>query len=316
MQLAHAGRKAKLPPCRGRRTATSLGANEGAWQTLGPSALAYVKGSHVPREMNADDLKKVREDFVSAAVRARDIGFDVLELHLAHGYLLSSFLSPLSNVRTDAYGGSLENRLRFPLEVFDGVPAVWPRALGARITAHDWMGRAGRDAGRRGAHRARAQGARRRLRRTSRQAATSSSRNPKYGRMYQVPFAEAVRYGAKLPVITVGNIQGTDSTPTPCSPRAAPTSSPWRARTCRTRTSRIAMRRPRASTRSSGRTRTCWCGRYPIAPRNSPHRETVFLLVRRVVPWTHPRFCVRLGPLLQRLRAADARGGRVSGTVG
>jgi anthraniloyl-CoA monooxygenase len=208
MQLAHAGRKASchLP---WEKNGTSLSAGEGAWQTFGPSAIPYVKGSHVPREMDLRDLAKVREDFVAAAQRAKDVGFDLLELHMAHGYLLSSFLSPLSNTRTDAYGGSPEKRLRFPLEVFDAVRAVWPRALGARISAHDWMGDAGlkpEDA----VLIARA------LKEHGADFIDVSSggnvfeQKPEYGRMYQVPFAESVKYGARVPVITVGNIQGAD----------------------------------------------------------------------------------------------------------
>jgi anthraniloyl-CoA monooxygenase len=210
MQLAHAGRKGSchLP---WEKNGTSLGPDEGAWQTLGPSAIPFVKGSHVPKEMDAADLKKVRDDFAAAAVRARDAGFDALELHMAHGYLLSSFLTPLANRRTDAYGGSLENRLRFPLEVLDAVRAVWPkeRALGARISAHDWMGKEGSQP-------EDAVAVARALKEHGADFVDVSSggnvfeQKPEYGRMYQVPFAEAVRYGAGITTITVGNIQGTD----------------------------------------------------------------------------------------------------------
>jgi anthraniloyl-CoA monooxygenase len=209
MQLAHAGRKASCRlPWEGDG---SLLPSEGAWQTYGPSAIPYVKGSHVPREMDAMDMKKVRDDFAASTARARDCGFDVLELHMAHGYLLSSFLSPLSNRRTDGYGGSLENRLRFPLEVFDVVRAVWPkeRPLGARISAHDWMGAEGfqpEDA----VVVARA------LKEHGADFVDVSSggnvaeQKPQYGRMFQVPFAEAVKHGAGITVMTVGMIQGTD----------------------------------------------------------------------------------------------------------
>ena len=209
MQLAHAGRKGSCRlPWEGDG---SLPAAQGAWQTLGPSAIPFVKGSHVPKAMDGADLKKVRLDFGAAAVRAAAAGFDVLELHFAHGYLLSSFLSPLSNQRTDAYGGSLEARLKFPLEVFDVVRQAWPddRPLGARISAHDWMGDQGLtpDDAVEIAKALKAHGAD--------FIDVSSGGNvfeqkPQYGRMFQVPFSEAVRYGARIPVITVGMIQGAD----------------------------------------------------------------------------------------------------------
>ena len=209
MQLAHAGRKGSCRlPWEGDG---SLPREEGAWTTFGPSAIPFVKGSHVPKAMDSVDLKKVRLDFGAAAVRAAAAGFDVLELHLAHGYLLSSFLSPLSNQRTDAYGGSLEARLKFPLEVFDVVRKAWPddRPLGARISAHDWMGDQGLtpDDAVEIARALKAHGAD--------FIDVSSGGNvfeqrPQYGRMFQVPFAEAVRYGARIPVIAVGMVQGAD----------------------------------------------------------------------------------------------------------
>jgi anthraniloyl-CoA monooxygenase len=210
MQLAHAGRKGSchVPWEAG---GGSLPAARGAWQTLGPTAIPFVQGSHVPKAMDGAELKKVRLDFAAAAARAAAAGFDVLELHMAHGYLLSSFLSPLSNQRTDAYGGSLEARLKFPLEVFDVVREAWPhdRPLGARISAHDWMGAAGvqPDDAVELAKALKAHGAD--------FIDVSSGGNvfeqqPQYGRMFQVPFAEGVRYGARIPVITVGMIQGAD----------------------------------------------------------------------------------------------------------
>jgi NADPH2 dehydrogenase len=110
-----------------------------AWQPVGPSAIAYQADWHTPLALDTAGLKKVRDDFVAAAVRAQRIGIDVIELHFAHGYLAHEFLSPLSNQRTDEYGGSLENRMRFPLELFDAVRAVWPqeKPLGVRISATD-----------------------------------------------------------------------------------------------------------------------------------------------------------------------------------
>ena len=108
---------------------------------MAPSALPFGPGWPVPREMTAADIERARGAFVAAAARAVRIGFDAIELHGAHGYLMHSFMSPLSNRRTDHYGGSYENRMRFPLEVADAVRAVVPRtiALGARITGSDWL---------------------------------------------------------------------------------------------------------------------------------------------------------------------------------
>jgi anthraniloyl-CoA monooxygenase len=113
----------------------------GNWPVVGPSPLAYRPDGQVPRELSRDELTDIREQFVAAAGRAADAGFDVLELHCAHGYLLSSFLSPLTNRRDDDLGGPLDNRLRYPIEVFDAIRAVWPsdRPMSVRISATDWM---------------------------------------------------------------------------------------------------------------------------------------------------------------------------------
>ena len=138
-QLAHAGRKASTHiPLDG---GSALGPDEGAWQTVAPSALAYTEGWHVPMALDRAGLDKVKADFVAATERADRIGFDLIELHAAHGYLLHQFCSPLSNRREDEYGGSLENRMRFPLEVFQAMRQVWPagKPLGARITGRDWV---------------------------------------------------------------------------------------------------------------------------------------------------------------------------------
>lgn len=139
VQIAHAGRKAStLPPWEGSRP---LAPASGGWEPIGPSPIPYGSGWPVPREMTEADLARVREGFVAAAKRALRAGFDAIELHIAHGYLLHSFLSPLSNQRRDGYGGSIEARLRFPLEVTRAVRAAVPHAtpLGARITGSDWM---------------------------------------------------------------------------------------------------------------------------------------------------------------------------------
>ncbi|MDQ2993192.1 MAG: NADH:flavin oxidoreductase/NADH oxidase [Candidatus Eremiobacteraeota bacterium] len=133
VQLAHAGRKGGTPPPWGGPLPTDR------WQPVGPSAIAYKADWQTPRALDDAGLQKVRDDFVAAARRCDRLGIDVIELHFAHGYLAHQFLSPLSNARTDAYGGSLENRMRFPLELFDGIRAVWPESkpLGVRISATD-----------------------------------------------------------------------------------------------------------------------------------------------------------------------------------
>lgn len=139
IQLAHAGRKASVNvPWKG---GAPLSAEDGSWQTVGPSALPYAPGWHVPEALGDNSLERIRQDFVQAANRALRLDFDVIEVHSAHGYLLHQFLSPISNQRDDAYGGSLENRMRFPLEIFDAVRAVWPveRPLGVRFSATDWV---------------------------------------------------------------------------------------------------------------------------------------------------------------------------------
>jgi 2,4-dienoyl-CoA reductase-like NADH-dependent reductase (Old Yellow Enzyme family) len=139
IQLAHAGRKAsaQVPSAGGK----SLAADENPWTTLAPSAIPFAPDWHMPQMLSREDLAAVKAEFVAAARRAERIGFDLVELHAAHGYLLHQFLSPLSNRREDEYGGQLENRMRFPLEVFEAVRAVWPgdKPLGIRISATDWM---------------------------------------------------------------------------------------------------------------------------------------------------------------------------------
>jgi NADPH2 dehydrogenase len=138
VQLAHAGRKASSQrPWEGGR---ALPDAQDAWPTIAPSAIPFGDGWHTPREATEADIDRVRDAFVNAAARALRIGFDSIELHMAHGYLLHEFMSPLSNKRTDRYGGSFENRMRFPLSVARAVRAAVPRAvpLGARITGSDW----------------------------------------------------------------------------------------------------------------------------------------------------------------------------------
>src|SRR5215210_1599333 len=138
IQLAHAGRKASTDvPWRGGKP---LGEGPGGWPTLAPSAVPFGEWP-APREMTRADVGAVVTQFADAARRALEAGFDVVELHMAHGYLLHEFLSPLSNRREDEFGGGLENRARFPLQVAEAVRAVWPERLPlfARISATDWV---------------------------------------------------------------------------------------------------------------------------------------------------------------------------------
>lgn len=139
LQLAHAGRKASAQrPWEGGK---ALSAAEGAWQTVAPSALPLAAGWPTPLALDEVGMARIRDAFVASARRALRLGFDMIEMHSAHGYLLNEFLSPLTNRRSDRYGGSIENRMRFPLEVFEAVRAVWPRerALGARIPGSDFV---------------------------------------------------------------------------------------------------------------------------------------------------------------------------------
>ena len=138
MQLAHAGRKASTQvPWQGGREVTE---SEGGWPSVAPSALRFADGYPMPRALTAAGIRRVVDDFAAAAARALRAGFDCVEIHAAHGYLLHEFLSPLSNERTDEYGGSLENRMRLPLEVARAVRDAWPadRPLLVRISASDW----------------------------------------------------------------------------------------------------------------------------------------------------------------------------------
>ena len=141
IQLAHAGRKASShTPWDGRH---ALAEAEGAWETVAPSPIVESadKNRPTPLMLDTSGMEAVRDAFVQATGRAERLGFDLIEMHMAHGYLMHAFLSPLSNQRNDAYGGTLENRMRFPLEVFDAVRAAWPerKPLGVRVSASDWV---------------------------------------------------------------------------------------------------------------------------------------------------------------------------------
>ena len=139
IQLAHAGRKASTrPPWDG---GTTIALNDGGWTPVAPSPVPFRAEDHPPTELTPDELKQILWAFVTAAGRAGKAGFRLLELHAAHGYLFHEFLSPLSNYRTDSYGGSLENRMRFPLQVIRAVRDAWPEQypMFVRISATDWM---------------------------------------------------------------------------------------------------------------------------------------------------------------------------------
>jgi NADPH2 dehydrogenase len=139
MQLAHAGRKGSShTPWDGGQ---QIPISEGGWQTEGPSAVPHKEGEAAPLALDAPGLARIRDAFVAAAMRAERLGIDALELHAAHGYLLHQFLSPISNQRTDQYGGSLQNRLRYPLEVFGAIRAAFPeqKPIGVKVSATDWV---------------------------------------------------------------------------------------------------------------------------------------------------------------------------------
>ncbi len=204
IQLAHAGRKASCQvPWEGGK---QIPRGEGGWQTVAPSAVPYDHGEASPEALDAAGLERVKDAFVAAARRAVRLGLDAIELHGAHGYLLHEFLSPLSNRRDDAYGGSLDNRLRFPLEIFDAVRAAVPAhvPVGIRVSASDWA-EGGWD-----------------IEQTIALAHQLEKRNCAYIHAssagltpaqkitlrpgYQVPFAEALKRETTLPVIAVGLI--------------------------------------------------------------------------------------------------------------
>ncbi|MBL8382086.1 MAG: bifunctional salicylyl-CoA 5-hydroxylase/oxidoreductase [Burkholderiales bacterium] len=207
MQLGHAGRKGSTQVGWEQMDAPLASGN---WPLLAPSPLPYQPGNQVPREMTRADMERITADFVAAARRAAACGFDMLELHMAHGYLLASFISPVTNRRGDAYGGSLENRLRWPLEVWDAVRAAWPaeRPMSVRISATDWIegGITGRDA----VAIARAFKERGCDLIDVSTGQTDPASRPVYGRMYQAQFSEQVRYEAGIATIAVGAITTAD----------------------------------------------------------------------------------------------------------
>ena len=203
-QLGHAGRKGST---RMGWDAIDQPLQSGNWPLISASPLPYIENlSQIPREAARADLCRIKADFVAATGRAVAAGFDWLEFHCAHGYLMSSFISPLTNQRSDEYGGSLENRCRYPLEVFCAMRAVWPedRPMSVRISAHDWVpggltpddaaevARLFKDAGADVIDCSSGQ--------------VSKAEKPVYGRMFQVPFADKIRNEVGIPTIAVGNI--------------------------------------------------------------------------------------------------------------
>ncbi|MXX17443.1 MAG: bifunctional salicylyl-CoA 5-hydroxylase/oxidoreductase, partial [Gammaproteobacteria bacterium] len=181
------------------------------WPLISASAVPWSPRNQVPRAMDRDDMDRVREQFVSAAAMADRAGFDMIELHAAHGYLISSFISPLSNIREDEYGGSIENRLRFPLEVFRAMRAVISadKPMSVRISATDWAGDHGITSGD-AVEVARAfHGAGADIIDVS-AGQTSAGASPVYGRMFQTPFSDRVRNEAGVATMAVGNIYEPD----------------------------------------------------------------------------------------------------------
>lgn len=208
IQLGHAGAKAST---RVEWEGGDLPLAEGNWPIVGPSPIQYLEGiSQTAREMTRADMDQVREQFVAATRRAAEAGFDWLELHCAHGYLLSGFISPLTNHRADDFGGSLANRLRYPLEVFEAMRAAWPaeRPMSVRISAHDWVpgGITPADA----VEIARAFKAAGADMIDCSSGQVSKQQQPVYGRMFQTPFADRIRQEAGIPTIAVGAISEAD----------------------------------------------------------------------------------------------------------
>ncbi len=216
VDFAHAHGRAKL--ClqlghSGRKGSTQLGWEEedrplaaGNWPTMAPSPLPYLEGiSAPPREMTRADMDAVVAQFVASARYGREAGFDMLELHMAHGYLLASFLSPLTNRRTDGYGGSLANRLRFPLEILAAVRTAWPDSpLSVRVSSNDWAPGGLTEEELLAVARAMKAGGADLLDLSSGQ--TVPWQKPVYGRMWQTPFSDLVRNVVDIPTIAVGNI--------------------------------------------------------------------------------------------------------------
>jgi 2,4-dienoyl-CoA reductase-like NADH-dependent reductase (Old Yellow Enzyme family) len=205
IQLAHAGRKAStdLPWKGGRQIAPT---HENGWQTIAPSAFAFNSADNAPTQMNKDELNRIREAFVDAAKRSARLGLDAIQIHGAHGYLLHQFLSPLSNKRDDEYGGSLENRMRFPLEIFDAVRAVFPadHPVTMRLSGTDWV-EGGWDIEQTVAL-SQALAARGCAAIHVSSGGLDAAQKIPVGPSYQVPLARAVKAAVNIPVVAVGLI--------------------------------------------------------------------------------------------------------------
>jgi anthraniloyl-CoA monooxygenase len=209
LQLAHAGRKGstRVP---WEEDFPDQPLPDGNWELIGPSPIPWSERNAVPREMTRADMERVKADFVRATEMGEEAGFDMLELHCGHGYLLSSFLTPISNQRTDEYGGSVENRLRFPLDVFKAMRAAWPKhkPMSVRISATDWhedglsaedclaIAQAFADAGADLIDVSAGQ--------------TTPEALPVYGRMFQTPFSDMLRNEGRVRTMAVGNIYEPD----------------------------------------------------------------------------------------------------------
>jgi anthraniloyl-CoA monooxygenase len=219
IQLGHAGPKGSTcAPWQGDGADRAL--PDGNWPLIAASAVPYLADAppeSIPRAMTRDDMDRVKRDFVAATRRAAASGFDWLELHVAHGYLLSSFVSPLTNRRTDDYGGSLANRMRYPLEVFAAMREAWPqdKPMSVRISAHDWV-----DANAAGGVGGTTPADAVEIAKAFKAAGAdmidvssgqvSADQKPTYGRMYQTPFADRVRQEAGIATIAVGAISEAD----------------------------------------------------------------------------------------------------------
>ena len=207
-QIGHSGRKGSTQLGWERMDAPLP---EGNWGTVSASAIPWSPENPAPREITRAEMDQIRDEFVAAVDMAGRAGFDMIELHAAHGYLLSSFISPISNIRTDSYGGSLESRLRYPQEVFAAMRAVWPasKPMSVRISANDWVGENGvtpEEAVE--IARAFAQAGADLIDVSAGQ--TSTEAQPVYGRMFQTPFSDRIRNEAGIPTMAVGNIYEAD----------------------------------------------------------------------------------------------------------
>jgi anthraniloyl-CoA monooxygenase len=207
-QLGHAGRKGAT--CLPWDGGVDQPLPSGGWPIIAPSALPYLPHSQLPREATRQDMENVTADFAAAARNADRAGFDMVELHFAHGYLLSSFISPHTNRRGDEFGGSIENRMRFPLMVVEAVRKVWPasKPLSVRISATDWVEGGLSEADRLAVARLLKQAGIDIINVSTGQVAHDD--DPVYGRMYQAPFADQIRNEVGIPTIVAGNITTAD----------------------------------------------------------------------------------------------------------